>query len=172
MNKSTKWLVLVLALSLAINVFVIGFALGKRVFGPSMQGPVTAAGPSTGGLNVRSLGKYLSQEQRQEARQVLAQNEGYLRQTARELRANERRVKELLTAETVDMDQLRAAIADHENLMRNLHLTMRTEILLFAATLDQETRQEIAKDLFKRPPRRGPQKRRFGNRPPPPPDAF
>ncbi len=171
MSKSTKWVVVALALSLAVNVFVIGFALGKRVIGPRGNPPV-AGGPSTGGLNVRSLGKYLSPEQRQEARRLLAQNQDYLRQKGRQLRQSERRIRALLTEQSVDMEELATAVAEHETLMRDLHLTMRTEILMFAATLDYDTRQKIAEDLFRRPPRRGPGGPGPRNRRPPPPGGF
>lgn len=168
MSKSTKWVVVVLALSLALNVFVIGFALGKRVIGPK-NNPPTASGPSTGGLNVRSLGKYLTPEERREARRLLAQNQDYLRERGRQLRQSERKIRELLTEQSVDMEELAAVVAEHESLMRDLHLTMRTEILMFAATLDHETRQKIAADLFRRPARRGPGAR---NRRQPPPGGF
>lgn len=171
MSKSTKWMVVVLALSLAVNVFVIGFALGKRVIGPR-NNPPAASGPSTGGLNVRSLGKYLTPEERREARRLLAQNQDYLREKGRQLRQSERKIRELLTQQSVDMDELAAVVAEHESLMRDLHLTMRTEILMFAATLDFETRQKIAADLFRRPARRGRAGTGARNRQPPPPGGF
>ena len=171
MNKSTKWILIALAVSLAINVFVIGFALGKRVIGPRGNPPL-AASPSTGGLNVRTLGRYLSPEEQQEARQLLSKNREYLREKGKQLRQSERQIRSLLTADTVDIQALETAVAAHEGLMRDLHLTMRSEILMFAATLDYDTRQNIAKDLFRRPDRRGPRSPGGRDRRPPPPGGF
>lgn len=176
MSKSTKWIVAALALSLAINVFVIGFAIGKRVVGPRVN--QTEGGPrpgdiSSGGLNVRALGQYLSEQEKRAARRLLAENRDFLRENGRKLRQNEQQIRELLMAEEVDIETLSARIAEHEVLMRDTHLTMRRVILEFVATLDADTRRAVAADLFRRSPRHGPggQKRRLRNRPPPP-DAF
>ncbi len=175
MSKSTKWIVAALALSLAVNVFSIGFAIGKRVVGPrvnQMEGGPRPGDISSGGLNVRALGQYLSEEEKRAAGRLLADNRDFLRQNGRKLRQNEKQIRELLMAEEVDMETLSARIAEHEVLMRDTHLTMRRVILEFVATLDADTRRAVAADLFRRSHRGpdGPPRRRHNR--PPPPDAF
>lgn len=175
MSKSTKWIVAALALSLAVNLFVIGFAIGKRVVGPrvnQMEGGPRPGDISSGGLNVRALGRYLSEEEKRAAGRLLAENRDFLRQNGRKLRQNEKQIRELLMAEEVDIETLSVRIAEHEVLMRDTHLTMRRVILEFVATLDADTRRAVASDLFRRPRRGpdGPPRWRHGR--PPPPDAF
>ncbi len=180
MSKSMKWIVAGLTLSLAANVFFVGFAIGKRVLGPSRQqlsGP-----PSDAGLNVRSLNQYLSQEEKTAARELLAENRRTLREKTSQIRRNERQIRDLLVADTVDSVQLSGLLDSHEKLMSETRLTTRRLVLEFVATLDVETRRAVAEDLFK-PPRRRP----GGGRPPrgsgsrdgepgsdrpPPPDEF
>jgi len=153
MSKSMKWIVGALALSLATNVFFIGFAIGKRVLGPGgqqMSGP-----PPDAGLNVRSLNQYLSQEEKTAARELLAENRRTLREKAKQIRRNEREIRRLLVAETIDSDQLSKLLDSHAKLMSETRLTTRRLVLEFVATLDVETRRAVAEDLFK-PPRRRP----------------
>lgn len=174
MSKSMKWILAALALSLAINVFVVGFAIGKKVVGSHSR---LSGGPPTGGLNMRTLGRYLSEEEQRAARRLLGENRDYLREKGSLLRKNERQIRKVLMAETVDMQELNTLIEDHEVLMRDTHLTMRKVILEFVASLDVETRRAVAQDLFRR---RGPGKEHRPGPPckecdfdrPPPPGGF
>jgi len=182
MSKLMKWMVAGLALSLAANVFFIGFAIGKRVLGPGreqLSGP-----PPDAGLNVRSLNQYLSQEEKTAARELLAENRRTLREKAIQIRENERQIRRFLVAGTIDPDELSKLLDRHEKLISETRLTTRRLVLEFVATLDVETRRAVAEDLFKPPRRRPPND---GSRPPrgsrgrdggpgferpPPPDEF
>lgn len=190
MSKSTKWVIAGLALSLSFNILVVGFFLGKSVVAPRMNegfsaGPGGPGGPppgdvSSGGVNVRTLGQYLSADEKRVARQLLTENRDFLRQKGRLLRQNEHQIRELLKAEIVDTETLALKIEEHQALMRDTNLTMRKVLLEFVATLDLETRRAVAEDLFRRPRLSGDgTPRRFRNRrlPPngerrPPPDGF
>lgn len=180
-NKFMKWMVVGLALSLAINVFFIGFAIGKRVLGPSQE--QSSVPPPDAGLNVRSLNQYLSQEEKTAARNLLSENRRNLREKANKIRQNESRIRSLLIADTVDPDTLSTLLDSHETLMSETRSTTRRLVLEFVATLDVETRRAVAEDLFKPPrrrpanggghPPRGPRGRDDGpgfDRPPPPDD--
>lgn len=178
MSKSMKWIVTGLALSLAINVFFVGFAIGKRVIGPgSGQAPPTGA---YGGLNVRALGQYLSPAEKKSASELLKDNRLNLRDKAGSIRRSERAIRRLLLADSVDRQELSGALDRHEKLLSETHLATRRLVLEFVATLDVETRRAVAEDLFKprsRPPQNGGDRRPrrrdgpgSGDRPPPPDD--
>ena len=182
MSKSMKWIVAGLALSLAANVFFIGFGLGKRVLGPNRE--QVSGPPPDAGLNVRSLNKYLSEEEKTAARDLLTENRQKLREKSKQIHQNERLIRGLLTADTVDPNKLSALLDSHEKLMSETRSTTRRLVLEFVAKLDVETRRAVAEDLFK-PHRRRPLN--GGGRPPraarsrdggpgfdrpPPPDDF
>ncbi len=176
MSKSMKWIVAGLALSLATNVFFIGFAIGKRVLGPDVG---RIAGPPPGaGLNMRALGQYLSEDDKNAAQKLLRDNRRLLREKSGLVRQNQRQIRELLTAETIDYEQLTRLLDQHDKQVAETHLATRRLVLEFVATLDLETRRAVAEDLFKPrrpPPRNGGDRRprrrdgpRGGDRPPPP----
>ncbi len=179
MSKAMKWIVAALALSLAVNVFVIGIAIGKRVSGPGVN---HGGSPPGGGLNMRALGRYLSEEERLAARTLLENNRDSLRARSRQQRQNEQRIRALLMAETVDMQELEGLLRDHEEFVRDADLSIRRIVLEFVATLDVETRRAVAEDLFRRsrsrthdgpPPRRKDRRGVDGpDRRPPPTGGF
>ena len=186
MSKSMKWIVAALALSLAVNVFVIGVAIGKRIVsgsgGSSVQ-TLKPVGPGTRGMNLRALGEYLNEEEQEQARQILMDHRDFLRENGRSIRRVEQDVRDLISAETVDVDMLYAKIAELESLKQDTNIKAQSELLGFVATLDVETRQVIAQNLFRRPPgpeaNRGRPPRFRDRRPPrgergrpPPPDGF
>ena len=184
MSKSMKWVVAALALSLAVNVFVIGVAIGKRIVsGPASSNVQTLkpVGPGMRGMNLRALGEYLSDEEKQQARQILLDHRGFLRDNGRRIHHIEQDIRELISAETVDVDLLYAKIAELEISKHDINVKAQSELLGFVATLDMETRQVIAKDLFRRHrPGDGPRGPHFRGRRsprgdrdrPPPPDGF
>lgn len=182
MSKSMKWIVAGLVLSLAANVFFIGFTVGKRVFGPDTAR--VAGPPPDGGLNMRALGQYLSADDKEAAQKLLGDNRRLLREKSVQVRQNQRQIRNVLTAEIIDSSQLSQLLDQHDKLVSETHMHTRRLVLEFVATLDVETRRNLAKDLFKqrrRPPpgggdrrdrrRRGPDGERDFDRPPPP-DEF
>ncbi len=190
MSKSLKWVVAALALSLAVNVFIIGVVIGKQVSGPAASQNEVAGKPprpSMGGMNMRALGRYLSDEEKEAARRILSEHRDAFRANGRMIAVVEQEIRALISAETVDVDALYAKLAELESFKQNMHVTAQSAILGFVATLDVETRRAIAQDLFRRGPggSRGPRGRerlreRYegrmpppgGRRRPPPPDGF
>lgn len=153
MSKPMKWIIAGLVLSLATNVFFIGFAIGKRVLGPGAVR--TGAPPPDAGLNMRALGQYLSASDKEAARSLLEDNRRLLREKSGQMRQNQRQIRDLLTAEVIDSEQLTQLLDQHDKLVSETHLHTRRLVLEFVATLDVETRRSLAKDLFKQ--RRRPQ---------------
>lgn len=152
MTKTTKWIVAGLVLSLAANVFFIGFAIGKRVLGPErsrLAGP-----PPDAGLNMRALGRYLAADDKEAAQRLLGENRRLLREKGGQMRKNQRETLKVLTEEKVDPTALRRLLDQHDTLVSETHQHTRRLVLEFIATLDVETRRTLAKDLFKK--RRGP----------------
>jgi len=178
MSKSMKWIVAGLVLSLATNVFFIGFSIGKRVLGHDSSR--SAGPPPDAGLNMRALGQYLSTDEKKSVRKILRDNRRLLREKSGLIRRNQRQIRELLTSETVKSSELIQLLDQHDSLVSETHRHTRRLVLEFVATLDHETRRAVAEDLFKprrRPPQNGGDRRsrrrdgsRDGDRPPPPDD--
>ena len=75
MTAKIKWLVAILVLSLAANVFVAGLMLGK---GFRHDRPPRGEGPGVD-FNIKRFGKYLDNEERQKVREILKGQHSELR---------------------------------------------------------------------------------------------
>lgn len=162
MTGKMKWILLLLAASVAINIFALGVVLGKQ-FRPDRD---HRGGPREHvEFNLRRLASYLPEDKKGELRDILREHRKGLRGRFAEMQQHETRIRELLMTETVDLAALAQALNDHEAMMGKLKGPVRAVILDVVSQLDQETRQRLAADLFNR---RGP---RGDRRAPPPPGA-
>lgn len=160
----TKGFYIVLLLSLAINVFLVGVTIGKGFGGDGKP-----SGPPRD-FNMRALEQYLDEEQRSQLIEGLRGQRSSIRSIVRKLRRNEEAIRQALSAETVDKYMLTTLLREHEDLIQSTRSPLGTVISNVVANFDWETRKVIAEDLFRkngrgRPPR-GPH-RGFG---PPPHD--
>jgi len=161
MSKQIKWTVAALALSVAVNIFMVGLALGKNIVG----GKPNARSPHTEGLNARSLGRYLSDEERADMRNLLDSERRQISRNMRRLRQSEEDIRAVFRAETMDTEKLRSLIDEHEMLVTDSRAKVQRKLFNFMATLAPETRRALADDLFKQPQRR--ERGGGGLRPPP-----
>lgn len=171
MNGKTKWILIALATSLAVNVFAVGIFIGREFRAEKgMRG-----GPREHiEFNMRRLATYLPEENQGELKAILKDHRRNLRGHFRDMREREDQIKALLVAPEVDMQALEQALEAHEMGMMALKAPLRSIILDVVARLDQETRQALAKDLFDKKGKRPKWKHRrerpdFGPEGPPPP---
>lgn len=164
MTRQTKWVVAALALSIAINIFMVGLSIGKNVIGGRFERPPGQAP----GINARALGQYLSADERRVMRALLDSARPEIGRKSAILRQNEEAIRKALRAEEVDIENLRALIDQHEALVMDTRTSVQRKLFEFMATLAPETRRAFADELFKAPPRRERGGDREGMRRPPP----
>ncbi|WP_262693477.1 periplasmic heavy metal sensor [Kordiimonas aquimaris] len=162
MSKQTKWVAIALALSIAVNIFMVGLSLGKNLIGGKQNGRP----PHAEGLNARALGRYLSDDERTAMRDLLDGERREIGRSMRRLRQNEEEIRAVFRAEEINQKKLQDLIAEHETLVTESRAKLQRKLFDFMATLDPETRRALADDLFKPPHRRG--RGADGRRPPPP----
>ena len=147
MASNMKWLIPVLAISLATNVFVAGMVLGKKIHHPVPSRPHGEPGID---FNFKLVGQYLSKDERQKVRKVMKDQRGGLSERYRLMKDSEQHVKNLISAEEVDRGALLTALEKHSELMQHMHEPMQRAMMEVIAELGQESRKKIAADMFKR----------------------
>lgn len=162
MNNKIKWMIGILGVSLALNVFALGLFIGKGVRN-AVPERSRAAPPPPMDFNFRRLERTLSEEDRAKVRQLLREKQKDLRQRFRGLRITEQKIKEIVLSETVDKDALRKALKEHSEKAQGMTEPMRWVVLQTIADLDLETRKKVVDDMF-----RGPIRKRLRDGHPPP----
>ena len=185
MLGKTKFLLILLGLSLALNVFFVGHYIGEKA-GPEKR---KFDGRHSFSFNMRRVGNYLTDEQKHAVRELLHSKRPMLNESFREMKKTEAQIKALVGAETVDTEALAALLDERMQKMAVVHEPLKMMMLEFIPTLDWETRKKIADEMFKferrkkfrkhggHPPRDGrhPPRRRDGDGEqdtPPTPEAF
>jgi uncharacterized membrane protein len=167
MELKNKWVYGLLLVSVALNIFVFGVWIGKGARSVKGKPP-----PSRLEFNIREIAKQLPLEAREDVRRFMQDNRKQLRETFEQRRQTEKLIRQLLTADVVDKEALRAALDAHTAHSIRLQAPVRGVLLGSISDLDKETRQKIAKTLFTRRagPERGPRPRGLeGERRRPPP---
>lgn len=156
MTARIKWIILLLVLSLAANVFFGGMMLGKGF----RHGPPPGREPGIE-FTIKRFGKYLGEEERQKVREILGAQRGKLGERYRTIKKSEKNIKALIAAPSVDRNALLRALEAHAALIQKMHTPIQRVMMEVIAELDQETRAKVAEDMFKRRQRVG---RRPGDR--------
>jgi uncharacterized membrane protein len=145
MSGKSKWLAIGLLLSVAVNIFIIGVMIGKNTDGMRQRGSFNGGDR----YNIRSLSKYLTEEERSDVRVMLKRYRPVITENMKALRQNERAIRALIEADTVDMAQMNSLLADNERYSAASRWPVRRLLLEYVAGLDHKTRLAVAKDLFR-----------------------
>ncbi len=141
MSGKVKLLLVLLAISLAGNVFFFGKTLGSKYHKfrnkPSMD------------FNLRGVGAHLTKEQKKQARDILHSRRSELISTFKNMKETEEQIKALIAAETVDTEALAELLENRATAMKTAHDPLKQLMLEFIPTLDFETRKKIAEVMFK-----------------------
>ncbi|UTW55506.1 periplasmic heavy metal sensor [Kordiimonas sp. SCSIO 12610] len=145
MELKSKWIYAVLVVSVAFNIFVLGVWIGKGK--KDYKHP-----PPSGRLefNLREIARYLPPDARGEVREFMREKRPILRDTLLARREAEQEIRNLLAAETVDKEALRAALDAHASHSLRLQAPVREVLLGTVVELDHETRKKIADNIFRR----------------------
>lgn len=164
MTPKMKWMFVILALSVAGNLFAAGIWLGKE-FGPGPGKRLRAGSPAEHiEFNMRKLAEVLPEDKRRDLRQIFRDNHETMREHFATMRASEEQMKTLMLAETVDIPALEKAFESHHDMVVEFREPMKRVMTEIFATLDQETRKTLVETIWQG--RRG--SRRFGGRGPGP----
>ena len=134
MNTTRRWLV-VGVISAVLNVFLIGFLVGRHAFGPAGCGARGFRHESHAGFRQR----------------VPEAVRARLRERLEEVRVARERVRAALVAEPYSAPQLEAALTTLRERSADLQLDMHRELLDAAGRLSAEQRRKLADARFLRP---------------------
>ena len=147
MNK-TRWLAVLLAASVAVNLGLAGFAAG-RMFSGVHKGPLHD--PAWG--LARSL-RVLPEERRDEIRPLLRSQMRGVGRGVRQLRGAQRQLIGLATAEPFDSQALEAALARFRNeLLASQERSHRALVAVMTALTEAERKQVLESMRRHGPPR-------------------
>lgn len=131
-----RWLILGVG-SAVLNVFLIGFLVGRQVLGP---------GGCDGG---RGIGRPFH---RHEFRQYVgAEDRKRLKDSVRDVRQAREAVREALTREPFDRARLEAALGTLRERTSGIQLEMHRVLLERASSLDADQRKRLAESRLLRP---------------------
>jgi uncharacterized membrane protein len=146
MATSSKWLIGGLSISLVLNLLLVGVVIGRLwAFGPP---PGIGPDPTAGFFRV--LG-FLSDERRAEIRPQLRKEMGELIPVLRDMRRDQHRVFETLTADPFDANQLEQALADLRAKLADAQVASHRSFVEMAKALTSDERKALASAM-----RRGP----------------
>ena len=146
-EKMKKLLVPAFLLSLAVNIFVIGFLVGQD--GPGKHhkkyrghGPVE--------FSLHSLKPVLTDAQLDQLKERMRAGKGDFIKALRERRTLRSTLYDQITAETVNVDAIRETMTALQDIEGNLR-TQGAEIMLeLLPSLDQEARKMVADHMMRR----------------------
>lgn len=145
MSSRMKWLVGLLAVSLVLNVFVLGAFLGKRMIKPEKR---YYAPPID--FNLKKFGEHLTREERTRVRTLIKSQRHALSASYKALRKTEKEIIQQIIAPEIDHEALGAALKAHGKQVQKLHAPLQHVLLEMVDELDHETRQKLGADMFKR----------------------
>lgn len=144
MSSRMKWLVGLLAVSLVLNIFIVGAFLGQRMIKPEKR---YYAPPID--FNLKKFGEHLTKEERRRVRTLIKSQRHALSASYKALRETEKEIIRQITAPEIDHAVLGEALKDHGARVQKLHAPLQHVLLEMVDELDHETRQKLGADMFK-----------------------
>lgn len=148
MTGKMKWVIGILGLSLALNVFALGLFIGKGARNVVPHKERMAPPPHPVEFNFKRLEQNLTEEDREKVRALLRDKRRDLRRKYGALRNAEQKIKALVLSETVDKEALKAALEKHSELAQGMLEPMRWVVLETIASLDLESRKKVVDEMF------------------------
>jgi len=152
-----KWMTAALVVSVAFNVFVLGFFAGRGLDLGAPDPGVAMAGRSEPNFVLRSLARQLPRETRNELRAAFRERREELRPAYAELRAVRSRLAELLPAEEYNEGAVRETMAEMRRIEARLKQPVHETIADALAALSPGQRRAFVAALVER---RGADRRR------------
>lgn len=149
-QPTRKWVMPALAVSAAINIFIIGLMLGQAVKNRDFPPPPALQGEKSGALTLRRISRFLPEKDRDEIRKAARERLRNLRPYAMERRRIQRRIRDLLAAPDLDLDALDAEMERLKEVTITLREGPQDLIFDILPRLSLEQRRELAANLFKR----------------------
>lgn len=151
-RRAPRWMKILLVVSLALNLLIVGVVVGARFMHPFGPGPVS----SSFGLSLVRFGLSRGGEAREETRKVLSETRPRIDPLRKELRAARRAVADALTADPFDAEKFRTAQARVVELERQVGEQSLDALTTIASKMSVEERR----DFIRHWPRRGHRERK------------
>jgi uncharacterized membrane protein len=142
-----SWLIGGLAVSLIVNLLLVGFVVGRMTSGFSM--PPMRPDPTMG---IYRMIDFLPDARRDEIKGMLRADMRNIRPELRELRQVHRRIREAVTADPFVRADLETALADLRTRLGSTQVAAHESFVDVASKLTPEERDQLA-DAMRRPPR-------------------
>jgi uncharacterized membrane protein len=143
MTKTTKRLVIALAASVAVNLFLGGFLTSRAFMHKQRRDHRTASGPFLGPRGLLGPGGLANATP--EVKNVLEQHREGLRNHRRRMHEARRAVAEALRAEPFERGRLEQALADARTATDASQAAMHAALVEVAATVGPEERRKLAR---------------------------
>ena len=142
----SKWLLALLVLSLALNLALVGFLLGRSSAG-------FAGGDPTRGFPRWAMME-MSPERREALRPALSNERANMRRQLRGLREHHQSLRSAVAATPFDAAALDAALADMRSAYAQVESANHAAFREFVTQLTTAERQQLARQLERQHPRR------------------
>ncbi len=143
MSRTSRLLAIALAISVLLNVFALGFLIGRTRLAPP---PPLRPGEAIR-LDLRAIGEALPKSERRELRRALSERRDELRRRLADLRRAQREVDAALAADPFDPGRLEAAYARLREASAAILEPVQRTMVIFAEKLDSEQRRTLAEHL-------------------------
>jgi uncharacterized membrane protein len=160
-HSRSKLLLLILLLSLAVNLFLVGGIVYRVAFQPEF-------GPRPLPRNVSWIVRDLSQDRQQELQPLLESNRQESESLRREMFNAQRRINELMASSNFDSEELNLAFTQLRNSGNDYQAMSHQQTVDILSRLTEDERKLAQEFLQRRGPRSGNSER--GPRPPKPPE--
>lgn len=154
---------ILLVVSLALNLFLIGTVVGGLVVGQRLR--TMRPPPERGGPALWVAARELSPEHRAAYREVLRGEGGEVRMKLRAARESRAEAWQSLGREPFDAAEVRKRLAAARTQDAQAREALEDRMVAFAATLSADERAKLAEGLARPGPRRGPSPHDRGDRP-------
>ena len=162
---SNKWLIGLLVVSVAVNLALVGFLVGRMSsgFGPPIGMEMT--------IGIPRLLRELPDDRRQEILSASSFDRRQLRPALRAVRTAQQDIDKALVVEPFDPTDLEQALERFRETLDETQLQSHRSMIEVVSKLTAEERSLLAKSLRQRPRRSGPPGQRAAGRRPGTPDG-
>ena len=139
---NSRWMLVVLGASLAINLVLVGLIGG---FAYRMGGPPQPITP-----NLHEFVRELNEDQKKELRERMRAERSESRKLRREVMRAQQKLTSQLKQEVWDETEIRTARNKLHNASRQLQEHLQTQMIMVLAELEPEERRRVLKNVAKR----------------------
>ena len=140
--STSKWTLLALVVSIALNLLLAGYLVGRINKGTAPQ----AHDPT---FTFPQFARHLSKTRRDEMRPMIRQHMRHLRPDVRQMRGHRQALNTAITAQPFDPEALAQALSAMHTAQQKLLIGTQESFVQFVTALSKEERQQFARGNFR-----------------------